>query len=80
MLVEKVYNKRGVNMQIKNDDNEIILNTESLLLYDVTASIEAKLMVIINGKCMSVKEFKEDKSDPRKGKFGRKAINEMDNI
>lgn len=67
-------------MQIKNDENEVILNTESLHLYDVTASIETKLTVIINGKCVSVKEFREGKSDPRKGKFGRKAINEMGNI
>lgn len=66
-------------MQIKNDENEIILNTESLHLYDVTEGIEAKLTVTINGKCISVKEFRESKSDPRKGQFGRKTVNEMDN-
>ena len=66
-------------MIIKNDENEVILNTESFDLYNVMESIEAKLTVIINGKCMSVKEFKESKSNPRKGQFGRKAVNEMDN-
>ena len=66
-------------MILKNDENEVILNTESFDLYNVMESIEAKLTVIINGKCMSVKEFRESKSDPRKGQFGRKAVNEMDN-
>lgn len=66
-------------MIIKNDENEVILNTESFNLYNVMESIEAKTTVTINGKCISVKEFRESKPDPRKGKFGRKAINEMDN-
>lgn len=67
-------------MIIRNDNNEVILNTESLHLYDVTESIETKATVIVNGKSITVKEFREMRqSDPRKGKFGRKARNEMDN-
>lgn len=67
-------------MILKNDENEIVLNTESLHLYDVTASIEVKSTIIVNGKQMTVKEFREmKKSDPKEGLWGKKAMNEMDN-
>lgn len=75
-----MFNREGVQMIIRNDNNEIILNTESLQLYDVTASIESKTTVIINGKPTSVKEFRETKNkSPKDGHWGRKSINEMDN-
>lgn len=67
-------------MILRNDENEVILNTESLHLYDVTASIEAKSVVVIGGKKMTVKEFREMKNkSPKDGHWGRKAVNEMDN-
>lgn len=66
-------------MIIRNDENEVILNTESFSLYNVNESIESKLTVIINGKCMTVKEFRENKNkNPKDDHWGRKAINEMD--
>jgi hypothetical protein len=65
---------------VDNEENEVILNTESLHLYDVTASIEAKSTIIVNGNKMTIKEFREMKNkNPKEGHWGRKAINEMDN-
>ena len=67
-------------MILRNEENEIIFNTENLYLYDVTASIETKSTVIINGKCISLKEFREMKNrSPKQDHWGRKAINEMVN-
>lgn len=67
-------------MILRNDENEIILNTENLHLYDVTASIDTKMSLLLNGKYMTVKEFRERKNkSPKDGHWGRKAVNEMDN-
>ena len=66
-------------MIIKMDDESIILN-EDVNLFDLTNSIECKVTVTVDGKSMTVKEFRErNNSDPRKDHWGRKAINEMDN-
>lgn len=66
-------------MILKNDENEVILINESLHLYDITTGIQTESTTIINGKPMTVKEFREMKNnDPNKGRWGRKAKNEMD--
>lgn len=61
-------------MIIKNDENEIILNTENLPLYNITANIEAKTIVTVNGKTISVKEFREMKNKNPKMTIGKRKL------
>lgn len=49
-------------MVIKNDENEIVFTTKGLNLYDMNACAETRSIIEINGKKMTVKEFKELKS------------------
>lgn len=66
-------------MIIKLDHEKVILD-EDINLCDINAHAEAMATVIINGNTITVKEFREMRhKDPQKGKFGRKAMNEMDN-
>lgn len=49
-------------MVIKNDENKIVFTTKDFNLYDVMTSIDTKTIMVLNGKQMTVKEFKELKS------------------
>ena len=61
-------------------DNEQMLLDEDIKLYNINEYAESRATVKIDGKIITVKEFREMKQkDPRKGKFGRKAKNEIDN-
>ena len=66
-------------MIIKNDEGDRIIFNEELSLYNLEERIRIANTVIIDGKIMTVDEFRKMKIDPKKGHWGRKAINEMDN-
>ena len=56
-------------MIIKMDDESIIFN-EDVKLFDLTSRIKTEVIITVNGKSMTVKEFREIKnSDSRKGHF-----------
>ena len=66
-------------MNIKNAEGEKIIINEQVNLYNLTECIETRQTVTINGKVMTVNEFKKMRSgDPKAGHWGRKALNEMD--
>ena len=77
-LVEKL--KGGHEMKITNDNGEkTMLFGEDVKLYNLTDCIETRSIVIVNGKEMTVNEFKKMKNvDPKQGQWGRKALHEMD--
>jgi len=66
-------------MIFKNDEGDRILFNEEVNLYSLEEKIKTTNTVTINGKCLTVDEFRKMKTDPKKGHWGRKAINEMDN-
>jgi len=66
-------------MIIKNDEGDRIIFNEELSLYNLEERIRIANTVKIDGKIMTVDEFRKMKIDPKKGHWGRKAINEMDN-
>ena len=66
-------------MIIKNDEGDRIIFNEELSLYNLEEKIRIANTVKIDGKIMTVDEFRKMKIDPKKGHWGRKAINEMDN-
>lgn len=49
-------------MVIKNDENKIVFTTKGFNLYDVMTSIDTKTIMVLNGKQMTVKEFKDLKN------------------
>jgi len=64
---------------VKNDEGDRIILNEEVNLYSLDERIKTTNSVKINGKTMTVDEFKKGKIDPKKGHWGRKAMNEMDN-
>jgi len=66
-------------MIIKNDEGDRIIFNEELSLYNLEERIRIANTVMINGKTMTVNAFRKMKTDPKKGHWGRKSINEMDN-
>ena len=66
-------------MIFKNDEGDRILFNEEVNLYSLEERIRIANTVNIDGKIMTVDEFRKMKIDPKKGHWGRKAINEMDN-
>lgn len=63
-------------------DNEQMLLDEDIKLYNINEYAESRATVIINGKIITVKEFREMKQkDTKKNIFGRKAKYEIgDNL
>ena len=66
-------------MIIKNDEGDRIILNEEVNLYSLDERIKTTNSVKINGKTMTVNAFRKMKTDPKKGHWGRKSINEMDN-
>jgi len=65
-------------MNIKNDEGERIIINEKVNLYNVAECIETRQTVKINGKTMTVNEFKKNKNrDPKEGYWSRKAKYEI---
>ena len=65
-------------MKITNEEGERIILSESVNLYNLTDCIETRSIVIVNGKEMTVNEFKKMKNaDPKQGHWGRKGSYEV---
>jgi len=65
-------------MNIKNAEGEKIIINEQVNLYNLTECIETRQTVTINGKVMTVNEFKKSKNkDPKEGYWSRKAKYEI---
>ena len=65
-------------LKVKTDEGERVLFNEQVNLYNLTEGIETRQTVTINGKVMTVNEFKKSKNkDPKEGYWSRKAKYEI---